>query len=198
MPVLEILEMIYVMNNFLPFVEYEKIKLDLTNGVTRFGENETHWWKISNIVDDGIEDLACDPKFNFQLVHTWSVKQMAHHYELHPLTDAIEAKLWHRIKLNCNPCQETLFEHSSHTDLTNPTDSDWTAIYYLNTNNGYTKFEDGPTIESIDNRLVVFPAGRKHTGTNTTDTTARFVLNLNFKKDDVEEWATNWEESRAS
>ena len=46
------------------------------------------------------------------------------------------------------------------------TDCDWdfkdeekltTAIFYLNTNNGATEFEDGDKIDSVRNRLVMFP-----------------------------------------
>ena len=52
------------------------------------------------------------------------------------------------------------------------------AIFYLNTNNGYTKFEDGTIISSIENRLVTFPSTMLHTGTSCTDTKYRLVLNL--------------------
>ena len=56
-----------------------------------------------------------------------------------------------------------------------------TAIYYLNTNDGYTKFQkDNKIIESIENRMVIFNSNLKHLGTNTTDSKRRLVLNFNY------------------
>ena len=46
-----------------------------------------------------------------------------------------------------------------------------TSILYMNTNNGYTKFETGETVQSVENRLVTFSNHVQHTGsTNNCDT----------------------------
>ena len=63
------------------------------------------------------------------------------------------------------------FPHYSHHD---------TAIYYLNTNNGYTEFKSGEIVESIENRLVIFDASEEHRGVSCTDEKYRLVLNLNY------------------
>ena len=55
-----------------------------------------------------------------------------------------------------------------------------TAIFYLNTNNGYTLFEDGQRVASVANRIVIFDAALRHTGASCTDADHRLVLNLNF------------------
>ena len=49
-----------------------------------------------------------------------------------------------RIKANLNPVTETLQIHDDawHNDFDNMT----TAIYYLNTNNGFTKFKNGDKV----------------------------------------------------
>lgn len=59
---------------------------------------------------------------------------------------------------------------------------DWkTAIFYINTNNGYTKFNiKKKIVKSKANRLVKFPAKIKHTGTTCTDKDERIVLNINY------------------
>ena len=71
------------------------------------------------------------------------------------------------------------------------TDCDWdfkdekkltTAIFYLNTNNGATEFEDGNRIDSIRNRLIVFPAYASHRAIGQTDESKRIVFNFNFLK----------------
>ena len=56
-----------------------------------------------------------------------------------------------------------------------------TSILYVNTNNGYTKFEEDDTIvESVANRFITFPAGTRHFGTSCTDEKIRIVINYNF------------------
>ena len=50
----------------------------------------------------------------------------------------------------------------------------------MNTNNGYTKFEDGSIVESVANRIVTFPANMKHLGTSCTDEKTRVVINFNY------------------
>ena len=57
-----------------------------------------------------------------------------------------------------------------------------TSIFYINTNDGYTKFEDGTKIESIANRMITFPANINHTGTSCTDEQTRVVINFNYFK----------------
>ena len=55
-----------------------------------------------------------------------------------------------------------------------------TSIFYMNTNNGYTKFEDGTKVESVANRMVTFPANMKHAETSCTDEKIRVVINFNL------------------
>ncbi len=55
-----------------------------------------------------------------------------------------------------------------------------TAIFYVNTNNGYTELEDGTKIESVANRFVSFPADTLHTGTSCTDEKVRVIVNFNY------------------
>ena len=55
-----------------------------------------------------------------------------------------------------------------------------TAIYYLNTNDGCTMFEDGREVGSVANRLVIFNSQLAHTGTTCTDQKIRSVINFNY------------------
>ena len=83
------------------------------------------------------------------------------------------------------PNKNKIIEHGFHHDVT---DSEFhpikdhmkTSILYMNTNNGYTKFEDGTTVESVANRFVTFPNHTEHTGTSTSDTEYRLVINFNY------------------
>ena len=55
-----------------------------------------------------------------------------------------------------------------------------TSIFYVNTNNGYTVFEDGTKVESVANRMLTFPSNLKHCGTSCTDKNIRSVINFNY------------------
>ncbi len=67
-----------------------------------------------------------------------------------------------------------------HKDYNNPAVDQKTGILYMNTNNGKTIFEDGEEIESVENRLIIFPASKFHAGTTHTDTRYRCLINLNW------------------
>jgi len=54
------------------------------------------------------------------------------------------------------------------------------CIYYVNTNNGYTMFENGKKVSSLENRLLVFNGLEKHCSVVQTDTAARFIININI------------------
>ena len=83
-----------------------------------------------------------------------------------------------RIKANLLTKTPEIVENAFHTDIASETKLLTTSIFYVNTNNGYTKFEDGTIVESVENRLVSFPVNIKHTGTTCTDEKIRVVINL--------------------
>ena len=55
-----------------------------------------------------------------------------------------------------------------------------TAIYYLNTNNGYTEFKN-KKIKSLKNKMIVFDASLKHRAKAQTDKDVRVVINFNYE-----------------
>ena len=64
-------------------------------------------------------------------------------------------------------------------------DSMFNAVLYLNTCDGYTRLKDengqpGEKIMSQANRLVIFNNKHEHCGSSTSDTCARFVVNINY------------------
>ena len=54
------------------------------------------------------------------------------------------------------------------------------AIYYVNSNNGYTKFKNGKKILSKQNKLIIFDNDQPHTGSTCTDERIRVVINFNY------------------
>ena len=88
-----------------------------------------------------------------------------------------------RIKANLLMRTSEIIPHSFHTDYkitSNRYDKVTTSIFYINSNDGYTEFEDGTKIESVSNRLVTFPHNMKHRGTTCTDKPFRMVINFNY------------------
>jgi len=82
-----------------------------------------------------------------------------------------------RIKANLNVATQKHINRDFHTDFNVPC---ITAIAYMNTNNGYTIFEDGTKIESVENRVVIFDSQLRHAGVPCTDEKRRVVINFNF------------------
>lgn len=82
-----------------------------------------------------------------------------------------------RIKGNCYPKTEKLIEHDSHIDYEF---SHKGFIFYVNTNNGYTKMKDGEKIASIANRGLFFDASLEHNSSTCTDADARININFNY------------------
>ena len=55
-----------------------------------------------------------------------------------------------------------------------------TAVFYVNSNNGYTKLKNGTIIKSEENKIAIFDGETEHTGTTCTDEEFRVVVNINY------------------
>jgi len=89
----------------------------------------------------------------------------------------------YRIKANGTPAYSKVVEKPLHVDLKEPDGSTTpheVMILYVNTNDGYTVFEDGTKVESVANRALFFNGKYKHAGTNCTDQPIRIVLNFDY------------------
>ena len=93
-----------------------------------------------------------------------------------PIIEKLNYKALIRIKANMYPSTENILEHAPHQDFTFPNKS---ALYYVNSNDGYTMVH-GNKIESIKNRMVVFDGSIEHYSTNCTDAQVRVSVNFNF------------------
>ena len=95
-----------------------------------------------------------------------------------PILKKLGVKSLIRIKVNLSSFSTKLVEGGFHRDY----DYDCkAALFYVNTNNGYTKFKkNNKIIKSVENRMVMFKANELHTGTNTTDQKCRVVINFAY------------------
>jgi hypothetical protein len=90
----------------------------------------------------------------------------------------------YRMKLNLDIRTKDIVTKQFHYDIVNeknePLDHQ-VMILYMNTCNGYTLFEDGTKVHSVENRALFFPGDLKHTGTTCTDELRRIVLNCDYR-----------------
>ena len=165
-------------DNFLSPQDFETIKNEVT--ATEFQ------WSFSKHVDHPEEDPTPG-----QFVHTAYYGSVPGSDFYNRLAPIIEHKFGistlYRIKLNLQPRLPEPFTYMFHSDLSHDFEEDvashWTtAILYINTNNGYTEFENGEKVKSVANRLVMFPSNFKHRGITQTDEQTRIMINFNFLK----------------
>mgnify|MGYP001163471423 FL=1 len=95
---------------------------------------------------------------------------------LSPILKQIDPVALVRIKSNLNIKTPQIERYEYHTDV----DDCITAIYYVNTNNGTTKFKSGEEVESIANRLIIFNSNEQHAGSSCTDESRRCLINFNY------------------
>ena len=147
--------------------------------------------KVAWYFGDSVVDLKCEEedtpkKYQYMFVHqffdsNFGITTNQENWKLiQPLRDKLSAGSYFRIKANLYPVVEKVYTHGFHVDLPYP--NVLSAIYFVNSNNGYTYFKGDKLIkvESVKNRLVIFPNGLLHSGTTCTDKKARVVINFNY------------------
>jgi len=167
--------MIEVFDNFLEKDIFEDLE-------RRFCVDYVEWHFNPHVVFPWDEDDLN----NFQFVNTiyaHGSPQNEHYNSILPIFDKLEIKFPLRSKLNLQTRTPEIVKRSFHADMKDVLDDDFpykTAIYYLNTNDGYTEFETGEMVESVSNRIVIFNGNQMHRGTTCTDQKTRVVLNINY------------------
>jgi hypothetical protein len=69
------------------------------------------------------------------------------------------------------------FVSEPHRDLQEPHK---VALFYINTNNGYTLFKNGDRVPSVENRMLLFDGSNLHSSVTQTDTKLRINININY------------------
>jgi hypothetical protein len=119
--------------------------------------------------------------FDFQFVHVFYIDNAPNSpyiEALNPLLEVINPCSLVRIKANITFCTPEVIDFPFHVDHDGFNGK--TAVFYLNTNNGYTEFENGEKVESVANRMVIFDSNLKHRGSSCSDSRYRLVLNFNY------------------
>jgi len=160
-----------VIDNFLPSYSFKQIQNVL------LGDKKLNWFynDFKVIEGDGHYQFTHD----FFNIHSGGVLSPSY-----TLCDMVQFKLGvrrlDRIKANLTP--RTFFHRHSdwHVDVADHREGK-TAIFYMNTNNGWTKFKKGGKIKSVENRIVIFDSNLEHAGVTCTDEKRRVVMNFNYE-----------------
>ena len=162
-------------DNFLKQEEFDKLQKMMT-------EPSNFPWFYNYRID------SKDDVDKFQFIHAF----YDNHMPMSPFSNELDSIIniiqpFSIVKIRAKLLTRTpeIVESTFHVDipLLEENLTQWTtSIFYINTNNGYTKFEDGTKVESVANRLVSFPTNMKHCGTSCTDEKTRVVINFNYFK----------------
>jgi len=164
-----------VIDNFLSREEFVTLKSHF------FDQNLL--WQYQNQTNYG--KIECDDRFNFQMIHMFyqSPDIVSDHLPIvYPILKKLNLEVLLRVKANLTTCSDSIQTYGYHIDIPEKISKiAKTAVFYINTNDGYTVFKDSQErVASIENRLVIFDADMHHSGTNCTNEKVRAVINFNY------------------
>ena len=161
--------MIEKFDNFLPKKIFDPIQ------ITMLGPGFP--WFYNNGINHKDDNL-------FQFVHVfYSLPEKIispYHEEMKSVYNALGIKNLIRAKANLNVRTDIHQNTGFHNDF----DKSWnckTAIFYINTNNGWTEFRKGDRVDCKENRILIFDSNLEHTAVTCTDENVRVVVNLNYE-----------------
>jgi hypothetical protein len=161
-----------IYDNFLDYQQFFLLKSSILNA--------NFPWYLNDGIITPTETKFADESERYQFTHTFfaenNVKSSWYQF-LSPVLDKIPHKNLIRIKANLLPRTDFAELQPFHCD--NSFDHN-VSIFYINSNNGFTVFENGDKVESVENRLLTFSGNCLHSGTTCSDKNARILINFNY------------------
>ena len=183
-----------IIDNFLEQEKFDEILLmlnpmpDPNHDITT--NNFAWYFRYKYYADPYFDKDKKDESLDqFSFTHTFyadRVPQSPYIKQINYFLELLQPVAIFRIVGNLLTRLPNIIENPFHTDmefLPEERLKQWTtSIFYVNTNNGYTLFEDGTKVESVANRMLSFPANMRHTGTTCRDQQIRIIMNFNYYK----------------
>ena len=159
-----------IYDNVLPKETFENI----AQGI--IGDGSIPWYYRHNISNRGVEEVGY---FTHMFYCFDEVKIIASdwYYLLEPILNILECKSLIRAKANFYQRTKELHHNKNHIDYPYIHNG---AIFYLNTNDGFTVINDEHWIESVENRLLIFNPSVLHRSTHCTNKQYRANINFNY------------------
>tara|TARA_R100001086_G_C11719953_1_gene226612 strand:- start:104 stop:613 length:510 start_codon:yes stop_codon:yes gene_type:complete len=165
---------IIVKDNFLDKPTFNSIKYTLFDQ----GRGDVFpWFLHDSKVEKGDNTV--------QLTHTFyynNTINSQYFHTLDPILKKLKVRALYGVKANVTMRAKKIILYKYHTDteILKNEEIGKTGILYLYTTNGPTVFENGKKVDCVENRMLIFPANIKHTGSTHTDTLFRGVINFNW------------------
>jgi len=168
-----------VIDNFLAVEQYNYI-LDLIDN-RDFSWNYCPGYAINGESQDDL----------FMFTHFLADRSGFHYEGANKLMDPIMLRLKElkkynfeiiRAKLNLFTKSSKNLRYGFHFDVEDESIKYETIIYYLNTNNGGTEFDDGTIVRSQKNRALIVYGKVNHQSVGQTDRPHRTLFNINYKR----------------
>ena len=163
-----------IIDDFLSEEEFKNLK----NYIIYDGNLD--WYTRIGVSDHGQKD-------GYFLTHMFynNFRPCSNHFScIHPLLRIIDPISIIRIKANFYPKTHEIEHHNLHVDFLGEDDEPIQCkgcLFYLNTNNGKTIFENGVEVDSVENRALFFDPAIYHKSTTCTDDMiGRFNINFNY------------------
>ena len=154
-----------------------------------FNHHETGWYKSDGISSADSTNAIVNPLDNYYFVHLiyLDYKPVSSCFDrvaeilMKLLRDkeGNDFRALTRIKANFYPRTTEVQLHPWHCD-TSTMEGMRGALLSLNTCDGFTGFADGTEVDSVENRLVLFDATKKHHSTSCSNAQYRLNINVNY------------------
>ena len=143
---------IITVNDVLSTEDFEKLR-------NRIMDKSFPWYYYDYVVGDAMAKPGTS-EYQQQFVHQFQehsrIVTPEQNWEiLMPIFAVLNPINFVRIKANLIPKTDKVVVHGYHVDTIHP--CSLTAIFYVNTNNGYTEFKNGVQTPSVANSMVIFP-----------------------------------------
>jgi len=159
--------MIQIIDNFLPEEEFKSIQSIMMS-------DEFFWYYVLGCATTGKGEDG------YHMTHTFFEPPQgpnSPHCDMwKPMMKRIKISEVMRIKANMILKTPEPFYSHYHSDNI----GEKTGLLYINTNNGYTEFENGVIVNSVANRYLSFDTYSIHRGVTCTDEMRRVVVNFNY------------------
>jgi len=176
---------IEVIDNFLEYFVANRIESVLSSAEFPWYFHDHIAYKSNNF-EESLLVGEKDSLDRYQFVHSFKSNYLETTSVLYdqltlPIVDRLKVNYLQvlRSKVNLSIYTGDAYASAFHIDNSEPHK---VALYYVNTNNGYTEFETGEKINCVKNRIVLFDGSIKHRSVKQTNTKIRIAININYKE----------------
>ena len=154
-----------IIDNFLDKQSFLKLKNELMSS------NFPYYYS------NGVSSLKEDGVYFFHLFYSDEFNKSIYYNLVDPIVKKLKVKSLLRIKANIYPPTPRIIEHNQHKDYKFKHIG---FLYYINTNDGFTRLDKNTKIKSIENRGLIFEPYLEHNSSTSTNMEGRININFNY------------------